>query len=73
MSKNLKNELGIETYVGKVLCEVVELHRRLGFSEDAIRHAFQELVYAQIEAMKAPLRQAENEKFNSFLKDGKIH
>ena len=73
MSENLKKELGIETYVGKVLCEVVELHRRLGFSEDAVRQAFQELVFAQIEAMKAPLRQAENEKFNSFLKDGKIH
>jgi len=59
--------------VGKVLWEIVEFHRELGFSDNAVGNAFQELVFAQIEAMKALLRQAENDKFNSFLKDGKIH
>ena len=73
MSENLKKELGIETYVGKVLCEVIELHRRLGFSEDAIKHVFKELIFAQIEAIKAPFTRAEADNFNSLFKDGKVH
>ena len=54
MNQKIKDTLGVETHLGKMLCEVIDIHRELGFTNEEIKPIIINVLEGQIELMKNP-------------------
>ena len=74
MKQKIKDTLGIETHLGKTLCEIIDIHRELGFTNEEIKPIIINVLEGQIELMKNPHGKTEYvDSFGTHLKPESIN